>query len=316
MSSRTVSRVVNDEPGFSEDTRRRVQAAIAELGYRPNFLARGLVTNRTGMISLIITDLTNPFFSGLAAGVQHEAHNAGLTLTLSSSSDDAERQQGLVDSLVSHGTDGVIAFPVRDTADQLAEALPGIPLVVIDHPVSDDRVGQVQIGLRKGAAEVVDYLVGRGHTHIGMVASANSSVHQRWREKGFRDGARSHGLTLGRGAIERGQPTESGGRESALRLLQRRPELTAIFAYNDACAIGVIQACAELGRRVPDGVAVVGCDDVSFARVVSPALTTLRIDTASLGREAVTMLRRIIDDRGDVPPLVELTTTLIERESA
>ena len=311
VSIRTVSRVVNDESGFSESTRARVLEAVEELGYRPNLLARGLIKGRSGTIALVATELTDPFFPELAEGVQRAAAKFGLTLLVASSNNIADRQRDVLDSLRSHAVDGIILFPSAGTEDDvLALASDGTPTVVIDTPLTARGLVCVTSEIREGAILATRHLVESGRRHIAMIGSSMSG--SRTREPGYEAALPDGAVAM----IERSDPTAAGGIDAMRRLLVREPELDAVFAYNDLVAIGAMKAVHDSGRSVPDDVAVVGFDDIDMAKLMTPALTTVHIDRERLGREAVTQLTALWEDADADRPPVLVPVALEIRDSA
>lgn len=190
------------------------------------------------------------------------------------------------------------------------------PIVVINRAFEHPEIGLVLTDIRKGARLAVDHLVSRGHTAIAMLAGQAPCLDALQRVQGFREGMQAHGLKLAKEWILGGPAIMSQGRESALRLLREYPEVTAIFAYNDLIALGAIQACQELGRRVPGDCAIVGFDDFQFAAMVKPALTTIRVDKYELGRQATDLLLNMLDKSQESHPPMYIGVELVVRESA
>lgn len=309
VSPRTVSRVVNDEGGFSEATRHRVSAAIQELGYRPNLLARGLITRRSDTIGLVGTDMTDPFFPELADGVQRAANDVGLTMFFASTDGDVERQAAVLDKLRSHGVDGVILFPAPGSRDQVrAFARAGLSIVTVDDPMEGPHLAAVASDIEVGAALGVGHLVATGRSRIAMLAI--DAGHGR-RLRGYRSALPDGSEPI----IEYGEATSVGGAEAMARVLGRTPDVDAVFAFNDLMAIGALRVLHQQGRRVPDDVAVVGFDDIGLSSMVTPALTTVHLDRERVGREAVSCLRAMADDPDGTREPVILPVELVIRES-
>ncbi len=290
VSPRTVSRVVNNEEGFSEATRERVLEAIEELEYRPNLVARGLVTQQTRTLGLVVTDLSDPFFAELANGAQRAAITNRYNVFLCATDNEADQQANVLDSLRSHGIDGTIVFPATDTDDGLRRVAADVPIVCVDHEVDHPRITTVSSDLVAGARMAVEHLVDRGHTKLGMVASKFSPSDRRRREVGFLAAHRKLFPGTPEPMIVRTEPTLEGGRSATAELLDRDPSITGIFAYNDITAIGAILAATDRGLTVPGDLAVVGFDDVPLAAVFGPPLTTIRIDRERLGQVAIEMV--------------------------
>lgn len=317
VSIKTVSRVVNDQGEISEDTRQRVLAVIAEMGYRPNMIARGLVTQRTYTVGLVVPDITNSFFPEVARGVQDVARAHDYNIFLCNSDENQQEEMRTLHSLAAHGVDGIIISPCFNTKDNLNTFADQYrPIVAINHFLEHPHVGLVLTQNYQGARIAVDYLVSQGHREIGMLAGLEASPTRGQRVHGFRDALAAHHLPVPDQWILPGLPTLDSGYETAWRLLTQAPQITAIFAYNDLLALGVIKACKELGRRVPADCAVVGFDDIQLASLVDPALTTIRLDKYSIGRQAMTRLLEMLDRSEETFSPIQLEVELVVRESA
>lgn len=318
VSIKTVSRVVNDQGEISEKTRQRVLVAIEELGYRPSKVARALVTQRTDTVGLIVGDIANPFFSEVAKGVLDAARAKGYDVFLCNSDMDPDQEIRALYSLADHNVDGTIIFPSWENEDKLKSFTDHYQPLVVVNRVFDKHPGMslVTTDIHGGARLAVDYLVGKGHTAIGMLAGCAAPLDKMQRVQGFREVLMAHGLVPVDEWILTGSPILERGHEAARQLFTQHPQVTAIFTYNDLLALGAIQACDELGRRVPDDCAIVGFDDVQLAAMVTPSLTTIHMDKYELGRQAVTRLMEMLDDpEADFPPIY-LDVELVIRESA
>lgn len=320
VSIKTVSRVVNDQGEISETTRQRIIAIIEEMGYRPNLLARGLVTQRTQTAGLIIGDITNPFFSEMARGVQDTAQAAGYNIFMANSDSNPEAEQGMLRSMLDRGVDGAIIFPSPDTEMHLGKlATKDQPIIAVNHMVHHDHVGVVTTDLYHGSRMAVDHLAAKGHVHIGMLAGSTltTASNRGRRLTGFRDGLVAHNLVQNPDYIRTSQGTYEGGLSATQALLTDHPEITAIFTFNDLLAVGALTACQKMGRRVPQECAIIGFDDILLASLITPALTTVRIDKTILGHQAMRQLLTMIHNPDQpAPPPIMLDVELIIRESA
>jgi LacI family transcriptional regulator len=212
--------------------------------------------------------------------------------------------------------DGIITFPAYENESKLkAFAEANAPLVVINHSFQHPRIGLILTKIRQGARLVAEYLVSKGHTAIGMIAGA-APPDKMQRAGGFRDALAAHGVRAVDEWVLPGRPNLEHGIEATRYLLTAYPQITAIFGYNDVIAIGAIQACRELGRRVPDDCAIVGFDNIRFAAMTDPPLTTVHADKYWLGQQAVRRLFEMLD-RPDLSfPPVYADVELVIRESA
>lgn len=317
VSIKTVSRVVNDQGEISEETRQQVAAVIKELGYRPNMLARGLVTQRTYTIGLVITDIANPFFAEVARGVQDVARGHEYNVLLCNSDEDQAEEWRTLHSLAAQGVDGILIFPSYYTGDNLAKFSQHYrPLVVMNHLPPTPTIGSVLTDNEQGAVLAVNHLVHQGHRAIAMVAGMESSPKRARRLRGFLQAMAENGLTIPEQHISIGLPTLESGYERTLQLLTADPQITAIVGYNDLVALGAIRACQTLGRRVPQDCAVIGFDDIQLAALITPPLTTVRIDKYRLGQQAMITLLDMVENNTQEPPPKLLDVELIVRASA
>lgn len=308
VSPRTVSRVVNNEGGFSAETEARVRKAIAEVGYRPNLLARGLIRGRSSAIALVGPTMTDPFFPELAEGVQRAADDHGLTLFMASTAASAEQQHTMLETLASYAVEGAIVFPVDETDEQLGELVrSGLDLVTIDRAQGVPGAPNIRSDIEAGARRAVQHLRDRGCRHIAFLDGSHTL-----------NGRRRTGYQAVVGedmTTARVDNTAEGGMRAMARILDMAPDVDGVFAYNDLMAIGALRLLGERGLTVPDDVAVVGFDDISVSAMLYPALTTVRLDRARIGREAVDQLVALTNGEG-VAPETLIPVELVVRESA
>ena len=316
VSPRTVSRVVNNEGGFSEATRVKVLEAVEDLGYQPNMLARGLITRRSGTIGLVGVDMTDPFFPAIAEGIQNAARETGRTMFFACNDGDPQRQAEVFRSLLSHAVDGVIVFPAPGSIEQLtAYARRGMPLVILDDIVEFPNLASVSFDLEDGATKAAQHLLATGRRKIGMIGSEITVPRTRRRERGFYQAFENAPEGSQLPELVRVQPTVSGGANGLQQLLERQPGLDGIFAYNDLMAVGAMRAAQSVGYRVPDDLAIVGCNDIEMSALISPGLTTIRLDRPRLSAEATRVLHDLIEAPGSNPAPVILPVELVMRES-
>jgi len=282
-------------------------------------VARALVTQRTDTVGLILGDISNPFFAEVARGVLDTAQSEGYDVFLCNSDYDPAQEIRALYSLADHNVDGMIIFPCWENQEKLHTfASQSRPLVVVNRSFRDHPgMGLVLSDIRGGARMAVDHLVAKGHTRIGMLAGRATPTIVMERMQGFREGLASHGLPVTEEWILAGSRSidVERGREAAHELLTHHPEVTAVFAYNDLIAVGAVQACTDLGRRVPEDLAIIGFDNIEFSSMVVPPLTTIRIDQYELGRQAVMrLLQMLADPEAEFPP-IHLGVELIVRGS-
>jgi LacI family transcriptional regulator len=320
VSTMTVSRVINAKSDVGTATRARVEEAIAALEYRPSAMARGLSTRRSKTIGVLVPDITNPFFPAIVRGAEDVAWQEGYAVSLSNVVEDVERERAALRHFEGHRVDGLVVCSARLPDDDLAALLRHHPAtVLINRGVPDlGRSGLMASSLEvddaHGARLAVQHLVAGGRRRIGLLAGPARSASSHKRRAGYRAALAAAGLADGADRIEDGEPTEAAGRDAFMALLKRHPDLDAVVCYNDLMAVGTLQGAASLRRRVPVDLAVVGCDDIRLASLVTPALTTLRTDTYALGHRAAELLFALM--RGEPSSAVVVPPELVIRESA
>ncbi|MEU1469248.1 LacI family DNA-binding transcriptional regulator [Streptomyces sp. NPDC005761] len=324
VSRATASRVVNGGAGVRQPLVDQVRKAVEELGYVPNHAARTLVTRRNGAVAVIIDEpeariFSDPFFSQQIRGISRElnAHDAQLVLLLVEGSGDFER---VTRYLAGGHVDGVLAFSLH-TDDELPSVLRRfrVPTVYGGRPVrpggaaADLAVPYVDCDNRGGAREAVRHLVSLGRRTIAHIAGPRDQTSALDRIDGYADVLPDGDPAL----VADGDFTTEGGARAMARLLERRPDLDAVFAANDLMASGALRVLREHGRRVPQDVALVGFDDLdSVAEATDPPLTTVRQDVEGMGRLMVRLLMERLNDAGSGTDSVITPTELIHRASA
>ncbi|WP_223856296.1 LacI family DNA-binding transcriptional regulator [Streptomyces toxytricini] len=321
VSRATASRVVNGGAGVRLPLAEKVREAVRELGYVPNHAARSLVTRRHGAVAVIIAEpefriFSDPFFEKQVRGISREltAHDTQLVLLWVEGHGDHERISRYLDG--GH-VDGALAFSLH-TADRLPAVIARsrIPVVFGGRPVSgaESAVPFVDCDNRGGAREAVQYLVSLGRRHIGHLAGPCTQTSALDRLAGYRDVLVDADPAL----VCQGDFTRESGARTMAELLERRPDVDAVFAANDLMAAGALRVLRERGIRVPEDVAVVGFDDMdAVVRATEPALTTVRQDIEGMGRLMVRLLMRMLDGAADAASASVITPTgLVRRESA
>jgi LacI family transcriptional regulator, galactose operon repressor len=303
----TVSRTFSAPHLVNVDTRSRVLACAEQLGYRPNRAARALITGRTFNIGLIVADIANPFFPPLIKAAESQARKHDHHIFVADTNEDAAVEEELVRALAKQ-VDGVLLCSPRMNNGLIEQLSREVPLVVINRQITG--LPAVVMDVAQGARLAVEHLIGLGHRAIGLVAGPRGS----WTSREIR---RSAGAAARAGQAELtvigpNLPTEGGGMAVAEQVLDAR--LTAVLAYNDLMAIGLIEGLYAHGMRVPEDVSVVGIDDIALSRLTRPKLTTVATPTAAAGRAAVDMLLA----HGDVRRTnahINLQTELVIRDS-
>jgi LacI family transcriptional regulator len=317
VSSMTVSRVINDKGDVSRATRQRVLSVIERLDYRPSGIARGLATRRTGTLGLVVPDVANPFFADVARGVEHVAYAEGYNVFLCNTEEDPGRELAVLKSLEEKRVDGLVVCSSRLDEDELRSVVTRHPTaVLVNRRLEGQAVHSVLVDDETGGRLATQLLVEAGHRAVGLLGGPPVSHSGCQRARGYRAALAEAGLANDLGWVRHCPPVVQGGQEAARELLSAYPWLTALFCYNDLVAIGVLQACADLGRQVPEDVAVVGYDDIPLAALVTPALTTCRVPRYELGAQAVRLLLDQIHGCSDGCDEVVLKPELVLRASA
>ncbi|MFZ4153056.1 LacI family DNA-binding transcriptional regulator [Streptomyces pseudogriseolus] len=323
----TVSRVINGSPRVSEATRAAVEAAVAELGYVPNTAARALAANRTDAIALVVPEpetrfFTEPYFSDMLRGVGAALADTEMQLLLIFAGSDRERQR-LAQYLAAHRVDGVLLVsvhaddPLPDMLSQLE-----IPAVISGPRSADETLTSVDSDNYGGARQAVEHLLARGRRTVAHITGRLDVYGAQRRVDGYRDALREAGHVVDELLIEPGDFSEGGGRRAMQALLERRPDLDAVFAASDVTAAGARQVLREAGRRIPDDVALVGYDDSAIARHMEPPLTSVRQPIEEMGRAMTDLLlAEVADRRPSATRELErrqmvLATELVERASS
>lgn len=309
VSIATVSRVLNESAPVEDDTAARVRHAVADLAYRPAVAAQVLARRRTNAIGLVLSRITGDFFAPLLRGIEAEASDAGLSLLISTGGRDGGA------ALAEHNTDGVLVF-AGSLSDAEVRALAAVdhPTVLLHRtPPPGLAIPCVTVENKSGARQLVDHLVEvHGCRRIAFLRGPEGHEDSDWRELGLRESLASHALSSEDAIVGRGNFRADDAEAEVERWLERGIVPDAIFAGDDAAAVGVVRAIARHAPR--GGIAVVGFDDVPLARHLSPPLTTVRAPTERIGREAVRQLLLAMR-QAPVDPLVLLPTDLVVRES-
>jgi DNA-binding LacI/PurR family transcriptional regulator len=318
----TVSRVINGSPQVSERTRQRVMQAVDELGYVPNMAARALVTRRTGAIALVISEpeeriFGEPFFAGVVRGITTVVGEASrqLVLALVQTREQVER---LDNYLTPQHVDGVLVLSAHDS-DTLPQRIQGrgLPIVLCGRPAGGSGLSYVDVDNSGGARDAVAYLVESGRSKVGLIAGPQDMIAGRDRLAGYQEALRAAGLPVDDSLVVEGDFSETSGASAMRTLLERRPDVDAVFAASDPMALGALRVLREAGRTVPDDVALVGFDDGPLAALAEPPLTTVHQPMEQLGREMAHMLLSHINDgEGSGPSQVVLDTHLVSRATA
>ena len=322
VSRATASRVINGSSRVSVPAKTAVDKAVAELGYVPNRAARQLVTRRTDSIGLVVSEpetrvFSEPFFSGALRGVSDALSSTEMHLVLLMAQNDTHRAR-LERYVQNRHVDGVILMSLHG-ADELPQALTrlGMPVVLFGRPVvGADEITWLDADNVGGARAAVDHLVATGRRTIATITGPQDMCVGMDRLDGYRASLAGHGLPYDDSLVGIGDFTEAGGMQVAQELLDRRPDLDAIFAASDLMATGALHALRSSGRTVPGDVAVIGFDDSPSAPYTDPPLTTVRQPVEEMARQMTEMLLHQISTGDHTTQHIVVDTELVVRSSA
>ncbi len=319
VSLMTVSRVVNNKGEVSEATRKRILEVIEKLGYRPSGIARSLATSRTGIIGLIVPDISNPFFADLAKGMEYVAYSESYNVFLCSTEENPQRELRALQSMAEYRVDGVILCSSRLDEKHLVDSLGFFySAVLVNRGLESEApsVGMVMVDDVHGGRIATHHLIDEGRKKVAFLAGPETSHSGRRRFKGYKDALNEAGLPYASDLVVHCDSNVEGGYRAAKALLSSHPEVEAIFCYNDLVAVGALRACSEIGVSVPDDVSIVGFDDIMLAGLVTPSLTTCRIQREEVGKRAAEMLLEQMGGCSGKCETAVFTPELVVRNSA
>lgn len=316
VSTATVSRCLNSPERVRPETRARIEAIVAELGYTPNFGARALASNRTNTIGAIIPTMESAIFALGLQALQDELSSSGTTLLVATSHYDPQREAQQIRTLLGRGVDG-LALIGEARPDETYRFLADrrVPFVLLWSHRPDCPHHSVGFDNQAAARRLTDRVLEIGHRRIAMIAGVSA-----WNDRaadriaGVRNGLRARGLELGPPNLVETRYTVEASSEAARRLLAQTPRPTAIICGNDVQAAGALRAARELALSVPGDVSVVGFDDIELAVAVAPPLTTVRVPHRRMGQAAAQLLLRLVGGK-DPGGNIAFDASIIERAS-
>jgi len=318
VSIATVSRVINKSANVAAATETRVRTAIAELNYRPHAAARGLASGKTNAIGLIAQHLSVPFFAPLFQGIESAAREFGLDVLIHCTQcGPPGLEPGYSRPLGPHNTDGLLIFAGALEHTELAYLYEnGFPLVLLHQaPPNSLNIPYVTFENKASARKLVNHLIKvHGYRRIAFIKGPEDQEDSRWRELGYREALHAHGLEVEPSLVGAGGVMGSEAQASVEQWLRGGAHIEAVFAFDDDAALGAIYTLQQMGKRVPEDIAVVGFDDIHLAHYLAPPLTTVRAPVEKAGREAVRQLIQLIET-GQADPVTLLPTELVIRRS-
>ncbi|HUW65304.1 MAG TPA: LacI family DNA-binding transcriptional regulator [Spirochaetia bacterium] len=317
VSRTTVSRVLNEKEDVSEETRRRVMAAIKDMNYRPSALARSLVRQKTDTIGVILSDITDPFFSRIVQGVEDVAHKFDYGTVYASMRWDPKLKHNYINFLRNGRVDGLLMMGhTVGNEDYLREMVEeNFPLVLVEYWIEKLHTSFISIDNGGGGYLATKHLLDLGHRRIAHLAGHRKARVSAERLEGYRRALGDFGIPFAEELVVYSDFTTEDAIPAAKKLLTLSVRPTAIFAGNDLMAYGVIHAARELCIEVPRDLALVGFDDIELASMVTPALTTVHQPRLEIGSMAAWTLIQQIENKEIQPTTTELKTSLVVRES-
>jgi LacI family transcriptional regulator, galactose operon repressor len=319
VSTATVSNVIRGTQRVSAALRERVNEAIQNLDYHPNELARGLKMRKTGILGMVLPDITNPFFPEIMRGAEDTAMDRGYFLLTANTDEQIERERRIVSALRSYRVDGVLlaSAPGKNTTHIRRTIDSGIPVVYIDRTPAGIKADSVLLDNVRGAREGVRHLISRGYRKIAMITGPQQVLTGRERLRGYKDALREAGIPLSPKFILEGDSHEESGYRLGKKILSYRAIPSAIFVSNGPMALGLLRAFDELKVRCPGEVAVVTFDDLAMFRTSHPQLTAVVQPSYEIGVRAATILiDRVEAKLTSGPVCLRVQPTLILRESS
>ena len=321
VSVTTVSRALNGYSDVNEKTRQKIKKLAQELGYRPNALAQSLVLKKTRTIGVIMSHIRkseakDSFAFEVLCGINDRVSELNYEILLFSTNPNKQLNKSYIDLCRERNVDGVILQGLGLSDPYMKEVVSqtNFPSVLIDIPLSGERVGHVTSDNVSGSREAVRHLVELGHRHIIMINGYDEASVSRERLNGYILALQEAGIPYDPSYVYDGNFDEEGGGQCMLRALEEHPQATAVFCASDLMAIGAIEALKRIGKSVPGDVSVVGFDDIPISSYFTPKLTTVRQDKYSLGYQAAQMIVDMLEGM-QVKHKVVLSTSLVIRES-
>jgi Transcriptional regulators len=316
VSITTVSKVINrKDHDISEATKKRVLDIIHEYNYRPNALASGLITKKTGTIGLLVPDITNAFFSEVVLGVEEYAGNSGFNVILCNTNDNQEKETEYLSVLRDKRVDGIIFISTvvsnHDGIINLADN--GMPLVVVDRPIDNERIQVVHLDNELGGKMATRHLIDHNHRKIGCITGPLHNKSARDRYQGYVKALQEAGIPFEPQYVYEGDYRIDGGVNGARALLEQ--QVTAIFSCNDMMACGVYEVAHQLGLDIPGDLSIVGYDDIFLCDILSTPLTSVNQPAYEMGKVSASILIDMINGVPQKEDRVELKSSLHIRKS-
>ena len=317
VSATTVSRALNNKSDISYEVKQKIKEVAERLGYSPNALARSLKAKKTSSIGVLIADIADSFFAPIVKGIENTAREMGYSIILCDTGEEYEQEKLALQMMLEKRVDGLLITPSQtEYGDILELKRKKIPFVLVgrhfdlvesDYVITDDI---------KGAFSATDYLIKKGHKKILFINGPNYISSAKERLVGYKRALQEHAILLDKSLVKEGALKMEDGYRIMKEILSAGTKFTAVFAYCDFVVLGIMQALEEGKLKIPGDIAIVGYDDVAFARFLQVPLTTVHIPKYELGKEAMKLLKKKIEGEIQETQSVVLETKLVIRKSA
>ncbi|MDX1417270.1 MAG: LacI family DNA-binding transcriptional regulator [Candidatus Promineifilaceae bacterium] len=316
VSRQTVSRAINDKGEISPETKQRVLEVVRQLGYRPNRLAQGMVTQRTKTVGLVMPDISNLFFPEVARGVQDAGREYDYNVLVCNTDDDPREEMNTLYSLMGQWVDGIVMISSSADITELQAFCDTFgPVVILNRDVKHTHVSSIMVENVRGGFLATEHLINLGRNRIGMLVSKAYKNSRIRRVQGYREALQEYGIGMNDQLIVGSEPTLQGGYEAMRKLLDRDEQISAVFAYNDLMGLGAIRACRDLGKNVPADIAIIGFDDIALAAMTTPSLSSIRVDKYAIGQKAMVRLLEMLAHPETTFDKIYIDVELVSRES-
>lgn len=322
VSIATVSMILNNkDKNISAATRMRVMDVVKKHNYVPNAMAGSLITQRTHLVGLILPDITNPFFPGIARGAEDKANETGYSIIFCNTDDKLEVEEKYIETLTKKMADGII-IAHSSNSEKMSEILERckVPIILIDRDFDSNNIrGKVLVNNYEGAYKGVSYLIHKGYNKVAYLSGSQKTKTAQDRLEGYKRALEDNGLKYDEKLVRHGEYRIEWGRNGVKELLSQGDAWDAVFCGNDLIAIGAMKELREKGYNIPEDIGVMGFDDIYMASLVEPSLTTIKQPNYKMGYMAMELLLENMNntDKSNSQELKSITleTEIVERNS-
>lgn len=320
VSITTVSRVLNNNYPVKKETRLKIEEAIEKLNYKPNVMARSLITKKTSMIGVVVPGITNIFFPTIVEAIEKNIKHMGYNISLSNTTGDALAERDIIENIISRQVDGIIIIdPRRENIESgyYEDIAKELPVVIINGYPYGKKCNFVCYDEEIGSREAFEYLISLGHKKIAFVRGHKSYSYD-IKEKVYLETIAKNNLVY-KEIIDVGMGNSIEVVENTQRfmedMLRKGHKPTAIFACNDLMAVGAMNACSGLNIKVPKDISIIGCDNTMIANISSPRLCSVDLDMNGIGKKAAEVMLKLVESEGADGKHINIKTKLVIRES-